>query len=249
MGEPERAVASALPQSRPLRADQPQRHREQAASDHLGDDRRSRDSDRSDVQRVRAVRVARRAGTCRGAVEESRHRDTARIADVPPLEAGRFLPRDLLATRIALRHGRLAALSSQGRAAANAPSVAARPTPDLMNSPRRRPAAQEGADNARPTDAARALCYSTARAGLVTLTVAGAFRFVRMTSGRAAFYRPPLRLQPRCLRNPAVARALFAQTNASPQPRRPSNPSGLLSAPGADVIFASRPGRRPAEQA
>jgi hypothetical protein len=74
--------ASALPQSRPLRADHPQRHREQAASDHLGDGRRSRDSDRIDVQR--------RAGTCvvapsRNLVTETHGKDARRQMPPPSL--------------------------------------------------------------------------------------------------------------------------------------------------------------------
>jgi hypothetical protein len=46
----------------------------------------------------------------------------------------------------------------------------------------RRPAAQEGADNARPTDAARAPLAPATRAGVVTLIVAGVFRLVWITT-------------------------------------------------------------------
>jgi hypothetical protein len=63
-----------------------------------------------------------------------------------------------------------------------------------MNGSRERgPGAQEGADNARPTGAARALSHSAARAGDVTPTVAGAFR---LSNGGAFAVRlvdvPPL---------------------------------------------------------
>jgi hypothetical protein len=93
---------------------------------------------------------------------------------VLPLEGGRCLRRDPLATRIALRRGRLAALSSQGRAAANAPSVTARPTPDLTNSPARRPAATDD----RPTQRG-SLRAAPTRANMATPFVAGVFLRVR----------------------------------------------------------------------
>jgi hypothetical protein len=92
------------------------------------------------------------------ALEEARHRDTrqgiaARLADVLPLEGGRCTA-SRAAARIALRRGRLAACR---RSAAAMPLRSCASHPGSENSPRRRPAAQEGADNARPTDAARAM--------------------------------------------------------------------------------------------
>jgi hypothetical protein len=70
-----------------------------------------------------ASRVVRGRVSCASRNIVTRHTAgfAACLADVLPLEGGLFLRRDLLATRIALRRGRLAALLSQGRAAANAP--------------------------------------------------------------------------------------------------------------------------------
>jgi hypothetical protein len=122
------------------------------------------------------------------------------------------------------------------------------------NAPLRRCASHPGFDeqssapagrDRRPTDAAQAPVSLLARAKLVGATpfVAGAFRLVRMRSGGPRFIGRLCSCSLGALGTQSfLGRCLCAQTNASPQPRRPSNPSGLLFTPRCrcDLRLASR---------
>jgi hypothetical protein len=163
----------------------------------------------------------------------------------------RTLPLWHFATHLPQRACRLVATRSVGasqpvvagtRGGKTPPSVAARPTALAT-----KPGAPAGRDR-RPTDAAQAPVSLLARASRGNADRRGRVPACADEIGRPAFHRPPRALQPRCPEPSRCSGVACAQTNASPQPRRPSNPSGLLSAAGADVIFASRP-RAPAGRA
>ena len=102
-------------------------------------------------------------GHCVAHVEEAGHETHGRVRqlsrDVLPLEAGRCLRRDPLATRIALQRGRPSAARRRRDARRQMPpSVAARPTARAT-----KPGAPAGRDR-RPTDAAQAPVSLLARA-------------------------------------------------------------------------------------